>query len=50
MTASNGSCALSSGILGPNVGSTQFTVTGVTGNVNYDANSNWGTVITIGRP
>ena len=50
VTASNGSCALSSGILGPNVGSTQFTVTGVTGNVNYDANSNWGTVITIGRP
>ena len=47
VTGGNGSCAISSGVLAPSVTLTQFTVTGVAGNVNYDPNSNWGTQITI---
>lgn len=50
VTGGNGSCAISSGVLAPSVAATQFTVTGVTGNVVYDPNSNWGTQITISKP
>ena len=49
-TAGNGSCSLSSGVLASGIGATQFTVTGVGGNVNYDPNSNWGTVLVISKP
>jgi aqualysin 1 len=49
-TGGNGSCAIASGMLAPSVAATQFTVTGASGNVVYDPNSNWGTVIVIGKP
>jgi aqualysin 1 len=48
-TASNGSCAITSGVLSSSVALTQFTVTGVTGNVVYDP-STWVGGITIGKP
>ena len=49
-TGANGSCSLASGVLAHSVAATQFTVNGVSGNVNYDSNSNWGTVLVINRP
>ena len=50
VTGGNGSCAIASGVLAPGVTVTQFTVTGVTGNVVYNPGSNWGTQITISKP
>jgi subtilisin family serine protease len=50
VTGGDGSCAIASGVIDRGIGATQFTVTGVSGNVNYDPNSNWGTVIVISRP
>ena len=49
-TGGNGRCSLSSGVLASGVGATQFTVTGVAGNVNYEPGSNWNTVLVISKP
>jgi aqualysin 1 len=48
-TGGNGTCAITSGVLSSSVALTQFTVTGATGNVIYDA-SGWVGGITIGKP
>jgi aqualysin 1 len=48
-TGGNGTCSITSGVLSSSVVLTQFTVTGVTGNVIYDA-SHWVTPVTIGKP
>jgi subtilisin family serine protease len=49
-TGGNGSCAIGSGVLATSIGLTKFSVTDVSGNVTYDASSNWGTSITISKP
>jgi len=50
VTGGNGSCSLASGVLETGYAATQFTVTGVSGDVNYDPNSNWGPELVISKP
>jgi subtilisin family serine protease len=49
-TGGNGSCSISSGVIASDIGATKFTVTGVSGNVNYDPGSNSGTELVISKP